>query len=136
MAANFKLGQINTPRELARHLRIFAGVNVAITSEFSVGPDKVRLVGDEVTVFAVRAMPDWTVREFCRVPIHFQGNKYYLLRKTAGPHPYAFQYQLAPWHSDLGAESSRSISYDEAYVAHRDEQFRSEPPAATIFIRR
>ena len=99
---------------------------MSILSELEVGPDKIHLIGDEVTVFAMRAMPDWTVREFCQVPIYFQDKKYYLKRKTAGPPPYAFQYQLAPWHSELGAESTRSISYDEAYVAHREEQFRSE----------
>jgi hypothetical protein len=99
---------------------------MAILSELEVGPDKVHLIGNEVTVFAMRAMPDWTVREFCQVPIYFQDKKYYLKRKTAGPPPYAFHYQLAPWHSGLGEESNRPISYGEAYVAHREEQFRSE----------
>jgi hypothetical protein len=60
------------------------------------------------------------------VPIYFNGNKYYLLRKTPGPRPYAFHYHLAPWHSDLGTESTRSIEYNEEYVAQRDARFRSD----------
>ena len=101
-------------------------MSVESHSELQVGPDKVRVSGDEVIIRAKRAMVDWTVREFCCVPIYFNGDKYFLLRKTAASLPYAIEYTLAPWHSDLGAESSRSIVYDEAYVAHRDAQFRSE----------
>ncbi len=99
---------------------------MSLLRELEVGPDKVHLIGNEVTVFAMRAIPDWTLREFCRVPIYFQGNKYYLLRKTPGPRPYAMHYQLAPWHPDLGTESGRSIEYNEEYVAQREAQFRSD----------
>jgi hypothetical protein len=95
-------------------------------TEFSVGPDKVHLIGDTVVIFAMRAMPEWTVREFSRSPIYFQDGKYFLRRKTAGPAPFAFQYELAPWHSGLGAESNLSITYDEAYVARREEQHRGD----------
>jgi hypothetical protein len=93
--------------------------------EMNIGPDKVHLVGAHVTIFATRAMPDWTVREFCLPPIYFQGNKYYLRRKLPGPPPYALRYELAPWHSGLGTESSRSITYNEAYVEQRERDFKT-----------
>lgn len=93
-------------------------------TEFNVGPDIVR-VGDRiVTVLAMRPMADWTVREFCRVPIFFRDHKFYLKRKTAGPTPYAFTYDLEPWFPELGLESPLKIFYDEEYVAERDRDSR------------
>lgn len=92
--------------------------------EITVGPDTVHLIGDTVTIFAVHPMSDWTVREFCLPPIYFQDRKYYLKRKLPGPPPYAFRYELAPWHSDLGTESSRVITYDEAYVEQREHDLK------------
>jgi hypothetical protein len=72
----------------------FGTVNQPQITELAVGPDLVR-VGDEiVTVFAMREMPDWTVREFCRVPIHFRGYKFFPKRKLPDPSPYAFRYEL------------------------------------------
>lgn len=106
---------------------------MSIIRELEIGPDKVHLIGNEVTIFAKHAMADWTVREFCRVPIYFNDNKYYLLRKTPGPHPYAFQYFLAPWHAELGPESTRTITYDEAYVAHRDGRIRGDRRDERLF---
>ena len=94
-------------------------------TELPVGPDLVRVGDETITVFAMREMPDWTVREFCKVPIHFRGHKFFLLRKSPGPPPYACRYELAPWHPELGQESSCPIHYDEDYVADRDLHSRS-----------
>ena len=94
-------------------------------TEHAVGGDLVRVSDDKLVVFARREMADWTVREFCRVPIHFRGHKFYLMRKEPGPAPYAFCYELGMWHSELGMESNRPIHYDEDYVAERDQNFRT-----------
>jgi hypothetical protein len=93
-------------------------------TELAVGPDMVHIGDETVTVFAMREMPDWTVREFCIVPIHFRGHKFFLKRKLPGPPPYAFRYELVPWHSALGQESTCPIQYDEDYVAERDRHSR------------
>jgi hypothetical protein len=95
-------------------------------TEHIVGPDKVQVGDFTVTVFAMRPMPDWTVREFSIVPIFFRDHKFYLKRKLDGPAPYACRYELAPWFPQLGAESSLSIVYDEDYVADRDRYFRTD----------
>src|SRR5690349_429314 len=91
-------------------------------NEITVGSDRVYLVDDKVVVLASREMLDWTVREFCIRPIYIQDKKYYLKRKQKVPSPYAFRYELAPWHAELGAESPRSIYYDAEYVADRDRE--------------
>ena len=59
----------------------------------------------------------------CIVPIHFRGHKFYLKRKLPGPAPFAFRYELAAWHSELGSVSSLAIHYDEDYVAEREYEF-------------
>ena len=94
-------------------------------SEYIVGPDKVQVGDYTVTVFAMRPMPDWTVREFSIISIFFRGHKFYLKRKQEGPAPFAFRYELAPWFDQLGMESSLSIVYDEDYVANRDRDVRT-----------
>lgn len=96
-------------------------MNAPGITEHVVGVDLVHVTDEKVIVFARHEMPDWTVREFCRVPIHFRGHKFYLLRKLPGALPYAFRYELAMWHSGLGMESNRPIYYDEDYVAERDQ---------------
>ncbi len=89
--------------------------------EYRIGPDRVLQLEDAVLVYTPREMTDWQVREFCRMPIFFQGVKYYLLRKARGEPPFTFCYELAPWPADLFEESKLAIQYDEAYVARRDE---------------
>jgi hypothetical protein len=95
-------------------------------TEHAVGPDKVQVGDFTVTVFAMRPMVDWTVREFSIVPIYFRGHKFYLKKKIDGPAPFACRYELAPWYPQLGLESSLSIVYDEDYVADRDRYFRTD----------
>ncbi len=94
--------------------------------EHIVGPDKVQVGDLTLTIFAMRPMVDWTVREFSIVPIYFRGHKFYLKKKMDGPAPYACRYELAPWYPQLGMESSLSITYDEDYVADRDRYCRAD----------
>jgi hypothetical protein len=95
-------------------------------TEHAVGPDKVQVGDLTVTVFAMRPMADWTVREFSIVPIYFRGHKFYLKKRMEGPAPFACRYELAPWYSQLGMESTLKIVYDEDYVADRDRDFRTD----------
>ena len=94
-------------------------------TEISIGPDKVLIAGDRVIIYAAQAMTEWTVREFRRPPIFFRDKKYYLIRKTPGPSPYAFIYELEPWPSEFEPESTRVITYDEFYVAERDGDLKT-----------
>jgi hypothetical protein len=89
---------------------------------FHVGPDCAIIQDDILHIYARRAMPDWTVREFQRQAIFFQGRKYYLRLAEPAPRPYAARYELAPWPEDLHEQSNRSFAYDEAFVAERDRQ--------------
>lgn len=91
-----------------------------------IGPDRVVCLDDAVLVYAAREMTDWQVREFCRIPIHFRGAKFYVRRKARGEPPFAFCYELAPWPADLFQESKLAIYYDEAYVAQRDAETKTE----------
>jgi hypothetical protein len=97
-----------------------------VVNDLMVGRDKVQVGDLTVTVFAMRAMADWTVREFSIVPIYFRGHKFYLKRRLEGPAPFACRYELAPWYPQLGQESSLSIVYDEDYVADRDRDYRTD----------
>jgi hypothetical protein len=94
-------------------------------TKIAVGSDVVEVGDRTVTVFAMRPMPDWTVREFCIVPIFFRGHKFHLKAKLPGPPPYAWRYELEPWYSELGAESSLKVVYDEEYVTERDADARA-----------
>lgn len=94
-----------------------------------IGRDKVTFVGELVVIHARREMADWQVREFCRVPIHFQDRKYYLSEKGPAERPYAFCYVLAPWPANLHEESKLSIVYDAEYVAERDGVARTDQAA-------
>ncbi len=82
--------------------------------------DEVEFQGERVIVYAARPM-DWPVREFAKVPIWFQGRKYFLRTKREGSKPPATIYELCPWPADLHEASVREIVYDEAYVRTRDE---------------
>lgn len=94
--------------------------------EHAIGRDKVQVGDFTVTVFAMRPMADWTVREFSIVPIYFRGHKFHLKKTLEGPAPFACRYELAPWHPELGMESSLSIVYDEDYVTDRDRDHRTD----------
>lgn len=85
----------------------------------NIGSDEVCVERERVVIHAAEPM-DWPVREFCRVPILFQGSKYYLRSKTTGEQPRKNIYELWPWPAELHEESPRVILYNEAYVADRD----------------
>jgi len=91
-----------------------------------VGSDKVLWFGESVLIHATREMPDWQVREFCKIPIYFDGRKYYLKKKLRLERPYAMSYELDPWPEDLHEESNLDITYDAQYVAQRDQLIQSD----------
>ena len=98
---------------------------------FDLGRDHVEVSAHAVVIHTARPMGDWQVREFCRIPIWFRGRKYYVRRKWAaanGPHRYA--YELGPWPDDLHEEAPLKITYDELYVALRDEDHRRDRASA------
>jgi hypothetical protein len=91
-----------------------------------VGSDRVLWFGESVIIHATREMPDWQVREFCKIPIYFHDRKYYLKRKLRLDHPYAMSYELEPWPEDLHEESKLDIIYNEQYVAQRDRIIQAD----------
>jgi hypothetical protein len=89
-----------------------------------VGADKVAVSADRVVIYAVNPM-DWPVREFHRVPIFFDGGKFYLRTKSAETTPpFVMRYELWLWPANLHEESSEKITYDGGYVDNRDEAAR------------
>src|SRR5690349_21142708 len=89
-------------------------------TELMVGTDRVVFEGDLVVIHATEAM-DWRIREFCKVPIWFGDQKYYLRSKRTGQPPRGVIYDLAPWPADFhGGEAPTSIRYNEDYVIARN----------------
>jgi hypothetical protein len=82
--------------------------------------DKVCVETERLIVHAAEAM-DWPVREFCRVPIIFRGQKYYVRSKRDGERAHTFIYELWLWPEKLQEASVREVVYDEAYVIERDK---------------
>ncbi len=91
-----------------------------------VGVDQVWFVRERLVICALREMPDWVVRANQRLPIFFQGKKYYLRAKGEATPPHAARYELSPWIEGETTESSFVIHYDELYVQHREEAARAE----------
>jgi hypothetical protein len=85
----------------------------------NIGSDKVCLKGERLIIHAAEAM-DWPIREFARVPIYFDGGKYYLCSKRQGEPPCKVVYELWPWPADMHETSTKGVFYDEAYVQERD----------------
>jgi len=90
----------------------------------TVGTDRVCLRNDRLIIEAAQPM-DWPVREFCRVPIYFEGRKFHLRSVTNGHAPFARRYELWPWPPDLHEQAPRAVIYDEIYVAERDAAART-----------
>jgi hypothetical protein len=86
----------------------------------NIGSDKVYVEGDRVSIHAAEPM-DWPVREFHKVPILFQGKKYYLRSKRSAEPPRPTIYELWPWPLDLHEASPQSVVYNEAYILKRDQ---------------
>ena len=62
----------------------------------------------EILIIHAAAPMDWQIREFCKVPILFQGRKYYLRSKRKTEQPRKMVYELCPWPPDLH-NASRSM---------------------------
>ena len=90
----------------------------------NIGSDQTEMEGDRLIIHAAESM-DWPIREFCRVPIWFEGRKYYVRSKRKGERPYAMVYELWPWPADLHEASTRQVVYGEAYVVERDKSAAS-----------
>lgn len=89
-------------------------------TELFIGTDKVIVGEDLVVIHATEAM-DWPIREFCKMPIWFCGQKFYLRSKRAGQSSRGMIYELAPWPEDFhGGESPQCVCYDEEYVRERN----------------
>src|SRR5258708_1059595 len=89
-----------------------------------IGTDRV-CVGAEGIVIEARESMDWPVREFCRMPIYFEGRKYFVRNSGEAAPPYARRYELWPWPSDQPEQTLGMVTYDESYVATRDATARS-----------
>jgi len=90
-----------------------------------VGSDRV-VIGQDGVVIEARNPMDWPVREFARVPVYFENQKFRVVRVTNAPLPYAKTYELAPWPADVHEESNRAVFYDADYVALRDATAREQ----------
>lgn len=88
-------------------------------ASLQIGSDQVTFESDCVIIHATESM-DWPIREFCKVPIWFRDQKYYLRSKQTGQPPHAMIYELAPWPADLHDQSPKHITYDESYVTERN----------------
>ena len=86
----------------------------------NVGSDKVCVGPERLVILAAEPM-DLPMREFCKVPVYFQGRKYYVRSKHKAERPHAMAYELWPWPTDLHESSTRQVIYDEAYVIERDK---------------
>jgi hypothetical protein len=86
------------------------------------GPDRVHITPEGIVIEAARPM-DWSVREFCRIPIFYDRRKYYLRQQSDAPPPFMKRYELGSWPSQWREESSCHVVYDDAYVRERDEAF-------------
>jgi hypothetical protein len=94
--------------------------NTPSDSIIKIGSDRVYVGEDRVVIDAVEPM-DWQVREFCRVPIFFEGRKYFLRSQSSLEWPYAQRYELWLWPDDLHEASPQTVTYDESYAARRNE---------------
>ncbi|TAK99652.1 MAG: hypothetical protein EPO07_10675 [Verrucomicrobia bacterium] len=90
-----------------------------------VGSDRVVVGEDSVVIEAAEAM-DWPVREFCRVPVFFEGRKFYVRKATPAAAPFKKRYELCPWPAAPCEESNRCVNYDATYVAERDELAKTQ----------
>jgi len=98
------------------------------------GSDVVCIEPDRVVIFASQPMDDWSVREFCRVPIFVNGRKYYLRSKEEASPPFEMRYELCPWPKELHEESRQKIYYTKGYVADRDKAYARERRGETANI--
>ena len=96
-----------------------------------IGPDRVIVTDDLVTIDAKHEMPDWKVRAYKVIPIYFENKKYYLTEKRQGQPPYAIRYLLKPWVD--GTDSAAIFqTYDAEAVVQRDSSRRNEAQGEVV----
>jgi hypothetical protein len=85
-----------------------------------IGSDRVRQLGEGgLLVDAAAEMPDWQARDFRRLAVLFEGERFFVAsNEQQGAR---FRYRLEPWVEDLRDIAAGVIDYDEAFVAERDE---------------
>ncbi len=105
-----------------RGVEIVEASTISITRD--VGPDRVTVSGGRVVIDARREFPDWQVREFARIPVHFEGQRYFLSARFDGAPPWRVRYVLDPWPANLGPGNGRFLVYDADAVAERDMEVR------------
>lgn len=86
----------------------------------NVGPDKLTITAQQVTIDAAHEMPDWEVREFSPIPIYLGDEKYFLRQRAPGERPYAMRYILEPWPDNRTTSATGWLTYDEETVAQRE----------------
>ncbi len=86
----------------------------------SVGRDVVHFIENGIVIWAAAEMADWEVRAFCKIPIFYENQKFYLSERASGKPPHPFKYYLKRWPAQLEEESGLKIFYDGDYVAARD----------------
>lgn len=97
-----------------------------------IGPDKVIVTDDLVTIDVKHEMPDWKVRAYKVIPIYFENKKYYLAEKRQGERPYAIRYLLKPWVDGQIDGAAIFQTYDAEAVAQRDSSRRSETQGEVV----
>ena len=91
-----------------------------LTDDVNIGSDRVDLEQGRLLIHAIEPM-DWPIREYCRVPIYFCEQKFYLRSKHEGQRPYRVVYELWAWPEDVHEASTKCVVYDEAYVTERNQ---------------
>lgn len=94
---------------------------VAVDSEVitRIGPDEVVMSDEGVVILSPTDM-NWPIREFCRAPIWYREEKYYLHDKRFETARQLHLYDLRAWPADHTQASSEEIIYDRHYIEERD----------------
>jgi hypothetical protein len=87
--------------------------------DLTVGGDSVLFKDGEVVIYSSYDMEDWKVTKYRKAAIFFKDKKYFLTRKSKLEDG-TFRYKLKEWPEDHVDLPSKSIVYDEEYVAERD----------------
>src|SRR5262249_11804232 len=103
-----------------------AGDASSARTSFHIGPDLVTTEEQFVCIDAVREFPEWQVREYARIPIHFQEQSYFLREKRAGQAPFAVRYILERWPANHVSSAPFSFEYNAEMVAQRDVDHRED----------
>ncbi len=87
--------------------------------DLMVGSDSVFFKEGEVVIYSSYDMEDWNVTKYRKAAIFFKDKAYFLTRKSKLQDG-IFRYKLKEWPEDHVDLPSKSIIYDDEYVAERD----------------